>query len=105
MIIFLILGILLGVISVVFVLQNITPVTVTFFAMQMQGSLALMLFLAMLSGVLMTLLFLLPTFIRDSFHLSRISKRARALEDELTATKAVAAARPTPPVIPPTPHQ
>ena len=51
MIIFLILGALLGILSLMFVFQNITPVTVTFMTWQMEGSLAVMLFLAMLSGV------------------------------------------------------
>ncbi|MFZ2887192.1 MAG: LapA family protein [Minisyncoccia bacterium] len=82
MIIFLILGALLGILSLVFVLQNITPVTVTFLSMQLEGSLAFVLFLAFGSGILMTLLFLLPSFIRDEFRFSRLRKKARALEEE-----------------------
>jgi len=87
MIIFLVLGVLLGVVSVMFVLQNISPVTVTFFTWSMDGSLAVILFLALASGVLITLLFLLPSFIRDEFRYSRLKKQTRALEDELLAIK------------------
>ena len=95
MIIFLILGVMLGVVSVVFVLQNITPVSVAFFAWHLNGSLAVILFLALASGVLITLLFLLPGFIRDEWQYSRLKKRTRALEDELAKNK-----QPSPPAHP-----
>ncbi len=88
MIIFLILGALLGVFSVLFVLQNVTPVTVSFFTWHMDGSLAVMLFLAMLSGILITLLLLFPSYIRDAYRLSRLNKKTRVLEDEIAQHKA-----------------
>ena len=94
MIIFLILGVLVGAISVVFVLQNIMPVTVSFFAWHLDGSLAVILFLAFAAGVLMTLLFLLPSFIRDEWQYSRLRKRTRSLEDELAQAKQTAPAEP-----------
>ena len=94
MVIFLILGVLVGAISVVFVLQNITPVTVSFFTWHMDGSLAVILFLAFASGVLMTLLFLLPSFIRDEWRYSRLRRRTRSLEDELVQAKQTAPAEP-----------
>ncbi len=87
MIIFLILGVLVGAVSVVFVLQNITAVSVSFLAWHLDGSLAVILFLAFASGVLMTLLFLLPSFIRDEFRYSRSKKQIRALQDELATAK------------------
>ena len=95
MIIFLILGVALGAVSVIFVLQNITPVTVSFLAWQLDGSLAVILFLACMSGIVMTLLVLLPGLIRDEFRFSRLKKQARSLEDELTKTK-----KDVPPVVP-----
>lgn len=88
MIIFLILGVGLGILSVLFVLQNVTPVTVSFFTWQIDGSLAVMLFLAMLSGIFITLLLLFPSFIRDAYRLSRLNKKARVLEDEVAQHKA-----------------
>lgn len=99
MIIFLILGALLGILSLMFVFQNITPVTVTFLTWHIEGSLAVMLFLALLSGVAITLLFLLPSFIRDEFRFFRLKKKARSLEGELAQHKAAAA--PPAPLPPP----
>ncbi len=99
MIIFVILGALLGIFSVLFVLQNITPVTVSFFTWHMDGSLAVMLFLAMFSGIAVTLLLLLPSLIRDEFHAFRLKRRARSLEDALARRESAAAV----PAAPPTP--
>lgn len=82
---FLILGTILGAVSVVFVLQNITPITVTFFVWHIEGSLALVLFLALASGMLFTILMLVPGFIRDELRLANLKKRARQLEDEVAA--------------------
>lgn len=87
MALFLILGALLGAVSVIFVLQNITPITVSFFAWQIEGSLAIILFLALLSGMFITLLMFLPGFIRDEFRFSALKKQNKDLENELTATK------------------
>lgn len=109
MIIFLILGALLGILSLAFVGQNVTPVTVTFLSMQFEGSLAFVLFLAFGSGILMTLLFLLPSFIRDEWRFSRLRKKARTLEAEQSRVRADAwanaptgAPASTPPHVPPT---
>ncbi len=88
MIFFLILGILLGALLVIFILQNMLVVTVSFFAWQLTASLALVLFLAVLCGIVITLLMLLPNLIRDDLRLSRASRRAKELEDELAAQKA-----------------
>ncbi|MBC7836807.1 LapA family protein [Acetobacteraceae bacterium] len=87
LIIFLILGVLLGGASVVFILQNITPVTVSFFSWQIEGSLATILFLALASGILMSMLLLFPSFIRDEFRLSKLRRENKRLEDELAETK------------------
>jgi uncharacterized integral membrane protein len=84
---FLILGVLLGGASVIFLLQNDAPVTVTFFSWEYSGSLAIVLMLAMLSGILVAALLLLPSFVRDEFRLSRLRRRNIRLEDELTTTK------------------
>ncbi len=87
MIIFLILGVLVGGLAVVFVLQNITPVSVSFLTWHIDGSLAIILFLAVATGVLMTLLFLLPSFIRDEWQYRKLKKHARAVEAELAQAK------------------
>lgn len=90
MIISLIVGIVLGVVSVFFILQNVAPVTVTFMTWHFNGSLALVLFAAMASGVLITLLMLLPSFIKDDVYLSVLKKQKKELEDELAQHKQAA---------------
>src|SRR4051812_9707612 len=84
---FLILGVLIGAAAIIFILQNVTPVTVAFFSYHLDGSLALVLFLAMLAGVIVTILVLLPGFVRDEFAVSRLRKQNKDLEDELVAAK------------------
>ncbi len=84
---FLILGVLLGAASVVFLLQNDMPVTVMFFNWQFDGSLAIVLMLAMCSGILVTTLLLVPSFVRDEFRLSKLRRQNTKLEDELVSAQ------------------
>ena len=89
MIFFLLVGAILGALSVIFVLQNIVPITVTFLAWQIEGSLAVVLFAAMMSGVFVTLLFILPGLIRDEFRYSKLKQEKKDVENELTTTRKV----------------
>jgi uncharacterized integral membrane protein len=98
MIILFIIGLLLGGISVIFALQNIAVITVTFFSWQLSGSLALILLLAMTSGVLITLLILLPEFIRNYFKYKNLKQENERLEEELRKQKELTVfAKHTPP--------
>ncbi len=100
MIFFIILGIALGVLSVVFVSQNTDVVTVSFLTWQFDGSLALILLLTLISGVVMTLLVLVPSFIKDAFLLASARRQKKALEAELAAAQEAlreATARPSVP--------
>ena len=87
MIFFVILGVVLGVVSVVFVSQNTDVVTVSFLTRQFEGSLALVLLLTLISGAAVTLLVLLPSFIRDSFLFNSVKREKKDLEAELAAAK------------------
>lgn len=87
MIILFILGILLGAVAVIFALQNIAVITVTFFSWELTGSLALILLLAMASGVLITLLLLLPEFIKNYFRYKGLKEEKDRLEEELRKQK------------------
>ena len=89
MFLFLILGLLLGAISVIFVLQNITDATVTFLVWQIHGSLALILLLALLSGVCISLLMYIPESIRSHFTVSALKKKNKKLEEDLINQKKV----------------
>jgi uncharacterized integral membrane protein len=97
MILSLILGVILGAVSVIFITQNVTIVTVTFLTWQIEGSLALVLLLTLLCGIVITLLLILPSLIKDTFYVSALKKEKKVLEDELTKTKgelAVISSRP-----------
>lgn len=87
MIIFLILGILLGGGAVVFAFQNTVPITVTFFAWQLGGSLSIILILAVLTGVLASLLIVLPESVNNYFKYRKLKKENKNLEEELGRQK------------------
>jgi lipopolysaccharide assembly protein A len=90
MIIFLIIGLVLGALVVIFALQNITTVTVTFFAWQFEGSLALILVLAVVSGMVICALISLPDAIRRHFQISKLRNNNTQLKDELVNKEAEA---------------
>lgn len=87
MIIFLIGGLLLGATAVVFVLQSVSVVTITFFSWSLTGSLSVVLLLAILVGILITLLFLLPGSISNLFKYRKFKKEIERLEEELKKQK------------------
>ncbi len=80
MIIFLILGLILGALSVVFALQNVVPITITFFVWQVEGSLALILLLALLTGVIICGLLSIPEVIRNHLRFKAMRKEIEALK-------------------------
>jgi len=89
MILFLILGLIIGGVSVIFVLQNITPITVTFFTWHIDGSLSVILLLALLSGMLISAFILLPSFIKVEWQVRKLKKANKRLEDDLMLARPV----------------
>ncbi len=87
MLILFILGLLLGVVAVMFALQNVAVVTVTFFSWHLDGSLAAILLLSITAGILICLLILLPGSIKNSFKLRSLKKSIAKLEEELKKQK------------------
>jgi len=87
MIILFIIGILLGAVAVVFALQNIAVITVTFFSWELTGSLALVLLITILSGMLIAIFLLLPQFIKSHFKLKNLQKENQNLAEELRKQK------------------
>ncbi len=83
MFIFLVIGLLLGAVTVIFALQNITTVTVVFLAWQIEGSLAVIILLAVASGILISLLASFPGALRRTFQMSKLKKHNDALKDKL----------------------
>jgi uncharacterized integral membrane protein len=86
----LILGIVLGAATVIFALQNVTVITITFFTWQLQGSLALILLLSTGMGVLISLLIVLPESIRSYFRYKKLQKENEKLEEALRKQKELA---------------
>jgi len=87
MILLFIVGLLLGAVSVMFALQNVSVVTVTFFQWSFDGSLAVVLLLAITSGILICLLLVLPGSIGTTFKFRRMRKEYSRLEEELRKQK------------------
>lgn len=73
--------------AVVFALQNNVPVTVVVLAWRLQGSLALVLFLALAAGALISLFASLPTLIRGRMAATQHRKHLAALEASLADTQ------------------
>ncbi len=96
MIFSLILGVIVGGLSVIFALQNVTTVTVNFLQWEITASLALVLIGSILCGALVTLLILLPSVIRDQMYLSNLKREKRQVEDEFAKHRIAAAQTPTP---------
>lgn len=98
MIVLFILGLILGGAAVTFALQNISVVTVNFFSGQITGSLAVILISAILAGVVVTVLLLLPGSIGNYFRNRKLIKEVQRLEEELRKQRALTLfAKHTPP--------
>jgi uncharacterized integral membrane protein len=87
MLLSLIVGIILGAIAVIFAFQNVAIVTVSFLAWQITASLAIIILGTVLCGIVLTLLFLLPSVIRDEMYVSALKKQKRETEDELARVR------------------
>ncbi len=87
MIISLAIGLILGAVTVIFALQNMTTISVVFLSWKFEGSLALILILTMAAGVVIALLMSLPELINKSFQISRLKKQNRVSKQELENKK------------------
>ena len=76
----LIIVLLFAVMAVIFAVQNVEVVPISFLFWQTEGSLALVLLLALVTGVVIGLLVTLPTRIKFSRESSRRKKEAAGLE-------------------------
>ena len=88
----LLIGIILGALSVIFALQNVAVITVTFLAWQITGPLAIIMLATLISGVVITLLVLLPNLLKDDMYLNVLKQQKKELEDELAKHKQSTAA-------------
>lgn len=82
-----IIGLLLGAVVVLFILQNVIPITVSFLSWQFDGTLAFILILAVVAGMLISALLSLPEMIRNRARFSHLRNHNRKLQDELELHK------------------
>ncbi|MFL7811121.1 MAG: lipopolysaccharide assembly LapA domain-containing protein [Anaerolineae bacterium] len=83
MLAFLIVALLLAVFALIFALQNTNSVMLTYLVWHFQGSLALVVVVSLAAGVVITLLALIPTFIRGRLRVASHRRRESQLQDQL----------------------
>ncbi len=81
----LIIALLIAIVAVIFALQNTAMITVAFFAWQFEQSLALVLIITVILGVLIGVLTILPGSIRSRWRVSNQKKKLDVLEKSLLA--------------------
>ncbi len=82
-----IIGILLGAAALMFILQNFMVISVNFLVWHFDGSLAFVILLSVVAGVLIGALLSLPELMRRGSHSSRLEKYNRQLATELDVHK------------------
>ncbi len=87
MIIFLLLALVIAILAVLFATQNTITVTVSLLTWKVTGSLSLILLITLALGVVIGLLVLSPSLIKNRFQLSGHRKRISLLEKELQESK------------------
>jgi uncharacterized integral membrane protein len=79
----LILALTIALLAVVFAVQNVTPVTVVLFAWVFQGSVALVVLVALMTGAVVGILASLPAMLRTRRHSARLRRQITELEARL----------------------
>jgi uncharacterized integral membrane protein len=99
MIFTLILALAFAIVAVIFALQNTEVVTVAFFSLSYEGSLALVILVAVALGILIGVLVMTPGNIRNKISSTRNRKKVSSLEASLDEQKSKLAAleKPVPP--------
>lgn len=92
MVILLILALAVAIVAVIFALQNIDMVTVSFFTLSFDGSLALVILLSVALGILIGVLVMAPGNIKNKLTSTRNRKKIGALEASLNDHKSKLAA-------------
>ncbi|MBU1292806.1 LapA family protein [Patescibacteria group bacterium] len=82
MILSLILGFVIGAGAIIFILQNTATVALSFIGWQFESSLAIVVMLSMLVGIVFSLLASIPSAVRSSMAISRLKKQNKSLQEE-----------------------
>ena len=86
----------IAILAIIFAVQNFAAVTVSFFIWQFEGSLALVLLVAMATGALISYLFSLPANIKSKLTIRGLRKRLAAYEASPPEGEQPAVEKPTP---------
>lgn len=81
--IFLVFALLIAVLAVIFAIQNNSPATVSFAVWEFQGSLALMLLIALIAGALISIFVSMPSNIKSRWTIRQQRKKMAELESSL----------------------
>ena len=108
--VYLIAALVIALVAVIFALQNTMTITISFLVWKITGSLSLVLLVTLAIGVVIGLLVLVPSAIKNSLAVSSHKKRLGSLEKELDEhkTKITEMQKPkpvTPPAEAPKPKQ
>jgi uncharacterized integral membrane protein len=82
-----IIGIIMGGAVVIFALQNLEPIMVSFMGWNFEGSVGFIVLAALFAGVVISLLFSLSTFISGMMAQSKLKGHNQALSNELEKHK------------------
>lgn len=85
--IFLVLALVIAILAVVFAVQNVAVVAISFFTWKVDLSLAVALLLALAAGVLITLLLSVPGRVKGTLSSAALKKKLTALEAERIVLK------------------
>jgi putative membrane protein len=83
--ILIIFSLIIAFLAILFAVQNVEPVTITFLVWEIQGSLALVLFLTIVAGALISYLASMPGQIRSKRMIANQQKRIAELEEKTAA--------------------
>ncbi|OGS23769.1 MAG: hypothetical protein A2297_07135 [Elusimicrobia bacterium RIFOXYB2_FULL_48_7] len=87
MVTFLVLGIVIAAIIIVFAIQNPATVFITFIAWQLKCSLAIALLFMFILGAIFSLLLVLPVIIRKKLIASKLENKIREMENKIEKIK------------------
>lgn len=87
MILSLIIGFAIGAGAIIFILQNTAVVALTFVGWQFESSLAIVVMLAILVGIVFSLLASLPSAVRSSMQIGRLKRDNKKLAEQLEANQ------------------
>jgi len=97
MIFTLIVALILAIVSVAFALQNSDIIQVAFFTLKMEGPFALFILSSLAIGVVIGILVMVPTVIKNAFLISRSRKQIDGLQKSMREQgQVVSKAEPTP---------